>query len=256
MSMEPSSSSNILGSQLPSEDAQKWHVTSFPLAHSGYARASTCSTEIINSPLSCAKGNNVQSGRLQLQNGFSPKNCQVLEARPSKVRKKLFDLHLPADQYIDTDDGERLQDSKESFCLNYPANGNFTAPQDNSVKLFLGGCDTSDSQKDASMSNSCLRSAFGLADLNEPAQFEEATITPSSVNFLGHCANPKEAKIPNVTSKPNTGVLASSREMMWNSHHGSSNGLISNLSAESKGKEREWLSYTYEAGNTFLVCSC
>nr|GMD19691.1 uncharacterized protein LOC109161007 isoform X1 [Ipomoea batatas] len=256
MSMEPSSSSNILGSQLPSEDAQKWHMTGFPLAHSsGYARASTCSTEIVNSPLSCAKGNNVQSGRLQFQNGFSPRNCQALEARPSKVRKKLFDLHLPADQYIDTDDVEQLQDSKESFCPSYPAgNGSFTIPQDNGVKLFLGGCETSDSQKDASMSNSCLRSAFGLADLNEPAQFEEtATIAPSSVNFLGHCANPaKDAKIPNVTSKPNPGgVLASSsREMMWNSHHGSSNGgLISNFSVDSKGKEREWLSYTYESGS-------
>ncbi|XP_019164853.1 PREDICTED: uncharacterized protein LOC109161007 isoform X2 [Ipomoea nil] len=245
MSMEPSSSSNILGSQLPSEDVQKWHMTGFPLAHSsGYARASTCSTEIVNSPLSCAKG---QSGRLQLQNGFSPKSCQALEARPSKVRKKLFDLHLPADQYIDTDEGEQLQDSKESFCPSYPAaNGSFTIPQ------FLGGCETSDSQKDASMSNSCLRSAFGLADLNEPAQFEEAAVAPSSVNFLGRFANPaKDAKIPNVISKPNPGgVLASSREMMWNSHHGSSNGgLIGNLSVESKGKEREWLSYTYEAGN-------
>ncbi|CAH9128960.1 unnamed protein product [Cuscuta epithymum] len=233
MSVEPSSSSSIRGSQFPSEDTRKWHMTSLPLAHSNYyARASTCSTEMMNSPLSYVKGNN----NVQLQNGFSSRIIEEeeLEGRPSKVRKKLFDLQLPADQYIDTDDDQQLHDS--------------------SVKLILGGGgEMSGSRKDASrMSNSCVRNVFGLADLNEPAQFEEAT-TASAVDFLGHSANnPTESKSPNISSSRqlNPVLLASSsREMMWSSLHPSSNGLISNLPMNSKGKERQWGSYGYDTGN-------
>ncbi|RAL40115.1 hypothetical protein DM860_008255 [Cuscuta australis] len=238
MSVEPSSSSSIRGSQMPSEDARKWHMTSLPLAHSNYyARASTCSADLMSSPLSCAKDNNVQ-----LQNGVSSRfSGEELEARPSKVRKKLFDLQLPADQYIDTDDDKQLQDCRSSLCPSYPARGNFTDPQECSVKLILGsgGGEMSSSQKEVSkMPSSYLRSSFGLADLNEPAQFEETIVAPP-VDFLG-CSNyPKDSKRPNVSSskQPNAAFFASS------------NGLISNSSKGSKGKERDWLSYAYEADN-------
>nr|GLL34164.1 uncharacterized protein LOC109166260 [Ipomoea trifida] len=248
MSLEPSSSSSILGSQVPYEDAQKWHVTGFPLTNSGYARPCTSSTEMGNSLLSCTQGSDVQSARVQLQNGCSSKNCEAFEARPSKVRKKLFDLQFSADQYIDTEEGKQLQDSKESIFPSYPASGNFTIARESSMKSFLGGGEKPDSQKDASMSHLRLRSVNGLADLNEPPQLEEATIPPP-VDFLGHCASYKEPETRNVTAKPNPGFLAPP-EMMWNTNHGTSNGPPSSPFMESKGKERDWLSYKYEAGHT------
>lgn len=248
MSLEPSSSSSILGSQVPYEDAQKWHVTGFPLTNSGYARPCTSSTEMGNSLLSCTQGSDVQSARVQLQNGCSSKNCEAFEARPSKVRKKLFDLQFSADQYIDTEEGKQLQDSKESIFPSYHASGNFNIARESSMKSFLGGREKTDSQKDASMSHLHLRSVNGLADLNEPPQLEEATIPPP-VDFLGHCASYKEAETRNVTGKPNPGFLAPP-EIMWNTNHGTSNAPPSSPFMESKGKERDWLSYKYEAGNT------
>ncbi|MCD7456857.1 hypothetical protein HAX54_033340 [Datura stramonium] len=57
-----------------------------------------------------------------MQNGYSSKASDVLEARPSKIRKKLFDLQLPADDYIDT---EEVGESKGVVGLAYET-GNIT----------------------------------------------------------------------------------------------------------------------------------
>nr|GMD90704.1 uncharacterized protein LOC109162048 [Ipomoea batatas] len=240
MPMEPSSSSSILGSQMPSEYAWKWQNTCFPFVNSGYARPAASSTDIVNSPLSCTKGSDIQSGRIPFQNGYSSKHYEVLDSRPSKVCKKLFDLELPAYKYIDTEEGEHLHDSKESF---HPGNSKNT--QESSVKLFLDGHGATDYRKDALTSNLCLRSGNKLADLNEPAQLDEAT-TQSPVSLFSHDTNHTEAKSSSVIGK-STPLLASSREGIQNCHYG--NGFLSNLSAESQGKQRGLLPYTYEAGH-------
>ncbi|CAA2961922.1 Hypothetical predicted protein [Olea europaea subsp. europaea] len=90
------------------------------------------------------------------------KDFEELNLIPTKIRKKLFDLQLPADEYIDTEEGEKLQD--------------------NIISSILSG--KTCRRKDASGSGSCLRSSSGLADLNEPVQLEQAT-APSSADFLG-----------------------------------------------------------------------
>ncbi|KAJ8565341.1 hypothetical protein K7X08_007917 [Anisodus acutangulus] len=231
-SMDPSSSSSHLGSQLPSEDARKWHITSFP---------SAMGTEVVNSPLSFSKGNGGQFGQCQLQNGCSSNICEILEVRPSKVRKKLFDLELPADEYIDTDSSEQLQANGGSFSPSYRVNGNYTVAQESSVKLF------SNCGKNASTSNTCLRSSNLLADLNEPAQLEE--VNPSPVDFLGYGNNHRERRGLKASIKSIPTVVASPRETTWNSHHANPNGSLNSLYVDSKGKERDWLSSAYGTGN-------
>lgn len=239
-SMEPSCSSSHIGPQVPSEDVRKWHITNFPLEHSSYTRPSTSGTEIINSPFSSSKGDGVQPGQAQMQNGYSSKASDVLEARPSKVRKKLFDLHLPADNYIDTEEGGQLQDNAGSLHPSYPSNGNHVVTQESGTKFFLGGGGGAkgDSRKDASTSNSCLRSSIGLADLNEPAQLDEAT-------DLGYGSNHKETRSINASAKSNPPFVA----LPWNSNCASPNESLSNLYDRSRGKEREWLTSAYETGN-------
>ncbi|XP_055801494.1 uncharacterized protein LOC129870677 [Solanum dulcamara] len=234
-SMEPSSSSNILGSHLLPKDAWKCHTTSFPLANSSYARPSMCGTEIVNSPFSSSKVNDVQSGQVQMQNGCFSKICKSLEARPSKLRKKMFDLQLPADVYLDTDEIEQLRDDEGSFNPSSCANGNEKVYQDSCTSLFPDVGTKSD-KKDASASDSCLRSSVRLADLNEPAQLEEAISLP--VDFLGYGKSHKETTRLNASAKSNPTFVAFPRETTWNSHH----------TSPSKGKERDWFSSTYETG--------
>ncbi|KAL2559219.1 Plant protein of unknown function [Forsythia ovata] len=231
-SVEPSSSSSRQGSQMPSDDAQKWHTTGFPLLNSGYGRTSTSGVEIVNSPSSCTKGYKTQAGHGPLQNGCTSKDFEALDLRPSKVRKKLFDLQLPADEYIDTEEGEKLQDNKISGILSYTSNGAQKFIPERSMEFFLGasGSGKTRCQKDASGSGSCLRSSSGLADLNEPVQVDEAT-APLSADFLGHTSNHGETKhINQSAAKPNAGFP------------------LLNSFSESKVNERGWLSHIYEAG--------
>ncbi|KAL8533696.1 hypothetical protein ACS0TY_009916 [Phlomoides rotata] len=220
-SMEPSSSSSLRGSHVPSEDAQKWHMEGFPLLNSGYKRTSVSGVEIIDSPMSCTKGYNAQPGQFPFPNGSSLKDSKLLDSRPLKVRKKLFDLELPADEYVDIEDDKNLPEGKVSDALNYVPNG----------KLKSGP----ESRVAEPASASCL------ADLNEPVEIEEA-IAPSSTNFFGHISNNGETKGVNL---PSNGGYFGVRE---ETKHQRDEFLI-NSSIESKFSERGRLSHIYGTGS-------
>ncbi|KAL2546706.1 Plant protein of unknown function [Forsythia ovata] len=243
-SIEPSSSSNLHGSQMPSKDARNWHVPGIPLLNSGYGRTSMSGFEIVNSPLSCTKGNDTQAGPFQFQDGCTSKDSDALDSRPSKVRKKLFDLELPADEYIHREEGEQLPDHKVSGMLSYVSNGDQKIETRSSMKFSLGDGGTTDFHRDVSASGSRLRGSGGLADLNEPIQIEEVT-APSSVGFVGHTSSRGETKGINQFGKGNARVLGVPGETMY-----SHNGSLINSSIESKGNERGWLSHIYEAGTS------
>ncbi|KAL6969739.1 hypothetical protein U1Q18_029449 [Sarracenia purpurea var. burkii] len=235
--METSSSSSPLVSQMPSEDGWKWHKPTFPIVNSGSVMASVSGAEVISSPLSCTKGNDTQSGRIP------SKDCEILEFRPSKVRKKLFDLQLPADEYIDTEEGEQSLDNKMSDISSYPPCRNLKIASESIVKLNFGAV-TIDCDGDASRFGSRLRNSAGLADLNEPIQVEEVT--------LPTCSDACHAEIKDTdpVAKPKSQfLLGLPKEILQNSQHGSNNGTSSNLHVENKGIGREWLSYTYDTAH-------
>ncbi|KAH7846290.1 hypothetical protein Vadar_012205 [Vaccinium darrowii] len=219
--METSSSSSPLVSEIPYEDAWKWHKPNFPFGNSGSARPSV-SVENNSSPLSCTKGNGKLASRIPFQNGCSSKDCEILEVRPSKVRKKLFDLQLPADVYIDTEEGKQSPNYNISNISKNPLSRIQNIPSVSSVKSNFGSVLKIDYDGDASRFGSCLRNSVGLADLNEPIPVEEATV-PTSIDFIGRGACPAEIK------------------------DGSNNGTSINSTIENKRKAREWSSYTYEA---------
>ncbi|KAL3819493.1 hypothetical protein ACJIZ3_005398 [Penstemon smallii] len=109
-SIEPSSSSNLQVLPLQ-EDARKWHMAGFPL---------------LNSPSSCT---NTPTGPFPFQNGSSFKDSEALDiSRPFKVRKKLFDLQLPAVEYIDTEQGEKLNEHNKVSSLSSYSTPNLNEP--------------------------------------------------------------------------------------------------------------------------------
>ncbi|CAI9785268.1 unnamed protein product [Fraxinus pennsylvanica] len=243
-SIEPSSSSNLQGSQMPTKDARDWHMQGISLLNSGYGRVSMSRFEIVNSPVSCTKGNDTQAGPFQFQDGCTSKDSDALDSRPSKVRKKLFDLELPADEYMHTEEGEQLPDQKVSGMLSYVSNGDPKIEPQSSMKISLGDGGMTDFRRDVSASGSHLRGSAGLADLNEPIQIEEVT-APSSIGFIGNTASCGATKGINQFAKGNPGVFGVPGETI-HSH----NGSLINSSIESKGNERGWLSHIYEAGTS------
>ncbi|KAL6570928.1 hypothetical protein OROGR_000478 [Orobanche gracilis] len=110
---QPSSSSSHKGPQVQSQDSRKWHMAGFPLLNSGYAITSISGVDIENSPMSCTKGhNNAQPYHFSFQNGSSLKESEPSDSRPLKMRKKLFDLQVQADEYVDTEEGGKLSEIK------------------------------------------------------------------------------------------------------------------------------------------------
>ncbi|XP_022881854.1 uncharacterized protein LOC111398924 [Olea europaea var. sylvestris] len=243
-SIEPSSSSSLRGSHMPTNEARNWHMPGISLLNSGYGRTSLSRFEIVNSPLRCTKGNDIQAGPFQFQDGCTSKDCDALDSRPSKVRKKLFDLELPADEYIHTEEGEQLPDHKVSGMLSYISNGDPKIEAQSSMKISPVDGGTTDFRRDVSASGSHLRGSAGLVDLNEPIQIEEVT-APSSIGNFGHTSIHGETKGINQFAKGNPRVLGVPGETMY-----SQNGSLINSAVESKGNGRRWLSHTYEAGTS------
>ncbi|KAL6505637.1 hypothetical protein OROHE_023016 [Orobanche hederae] len=224
-SMEPASSSSLHGSQVPLEEARKWHLAGFPLLNTTYGRTSISGVKTVCSPTTCMKTNTTQPGQFVFQNGSASKDCEG--PRPLKVRKKLFDLRLPADEYVYNQEEDNLE-CKESNLSGGP-NCNPRSGPENSMKSLLGG--------------RALKGSNGLADLNEPIRFEEAT-APSSVDFLSHIEN-LEIKGAHSLAKPNVGYLGVTGESVR-----FSDGFSINSSIESKVNTRGRLPHIREAGPT------
>ncbi|KAL0372496.1 UNVERIFIED_CONTAM: hypothetical protein Scaly_0931200 [Sesamum calycinum] len=289
MSMEPASSSSLHGSQMPQEDARKWHMQAFLCSILVIVETSIPGVEIVNSPMSCTKGNTKQTGQFPFQNGTNSKDSEALDSRPLKVRKKLFDLQLPADEYIDTEEGEKLQEYKVSEVSSYAPNGHLNGGPESSVKLFLGGHAgmRTDCLINASASSSCLRGSTGLADLNEPVEAEE-TMAPSSVDFLGrftknNLSSPSQGRqpdklplpphpmqcMPNQVHPPPAGIYPSgySREDLWRdglrrglessgrSHDHSNNSRLEHITSQTPGSHPFFSSSCFTGSQAHSVSS-
>lgn len=241
LSVEASLSSSPLASQLPYEEVRKWPIRSFPLVNSMGVRPPVSNAEDSHSHLSSIKGHSVQAG-LGHQNGGNSKDCEILESRPTKVRRKMFDLQLPAEEYIDTEEVEQFRDKKVTDISCYPATGCCKTVADSSVKLFLGSSEKPGCQGDALISDACLRNRNGLADLNEPFQIEEAnTVAPLNASCQRQSRDQELSVLkPQFLCFPNGTLQTYNR--------GRDNETPNNIQMENKGNGREWMSYTLEAG--------
>ncbi|KAJ0095587.1 hypothetical protein Patl1_16743 [Pistacia atlantica] len=246
--VETSYSPSHLTSQITSEDARKWHIPSFPLANSVVARPSISGVEDIHSPLSSMKGSCTQAVPLPFQNGGSSKDVELLESRPTKVRRKMIDLQLPADEYIDTEDGEQFRDETISGSSSYLPNGNHKITSNSGVKLFAGDGEKSGCQQNASRSDSYLRSTNSLADLNEPIPVEE-TNTSAYFDLLSHASCNGEIKGHELSTKTMPQLQGLPKDFSLNSHHVSNNGTPNNRYIEIENG-RSWFSNVIETGPT------
>ncbi|XP_038706746.1 uncharacterized protein LOC120002187 isoform X2 [Tripterygium wilfordii] len=232
--VETSLSSSPLGSRMTSEDARKWHILNFPLANSACAITSTSGAEDIHSPFSSLKGNSAQASQFSSPHGCSSKEADVLYSRPSKVRRKAFDLQLPADEYIDTDEGE-LSREENRYGFSVP-NGIHKFSPESVVEDICG-----DGKKSSFHGNavrldidSRLRSAKCLADLNEPVRHEELH-NAAYVDHFGQTYH-VDMQRPELSAKPMSQLLGFPSEISLNSLQGKNNGTLSDMSLENNGK--------------------
>ncbi|CAL0315211.1 unnamed protein product [Lupinus luteus] len=183
--IQASFSTDRLASQITIEEGKKWHISV---------------VQGIHSPLGSTKGIGNQGGDLfPSPNGCNSKDIEVLGSRPSKVQRKMFDLELPADAYIDTEESEKLSDEMINGPISFLLDQNCKNGKESDVKLSCGnGVKTS--LEDTSRSEQFSRRRNDLADLNEPVQVEETNGSPY-VHLRSHnpyqgkaeCSNPSES---------------------------------------------------------------
>ncbi|KAJ4974829.1 hypothetical protein NE237_008003 [Protea cynaroides] len=222
ISVEPTQSSPF-PSQMPPEVVQKmWQNLT--------VRPSVSGTENIESTFSFVMENSKQVGPVPAQNGGSSKEC--------KLPRKMIDLQLPADEYIDSE-GEPIEEEKIS---------NHRIAPESDVKLYLGNDGNPNHAGCSLRADSCLRSTHGLADLNEPIQVDEST-SSASIDFVAPITSHGEVHLHDLPGKPNSGIPGFPKEFFQNSQKGRGNGICSSiLHLDSGGNKPEWLSYNQEAG--------
>ncbi|PQQ00264.1 uncharacterized protein Pyn_27910 [Prunus yedoensis var. nudiflora] len=240
--METSLSSSPLVSQITSEDARKWHGSSFPLVNNVYAGPSIPGVEGIHSQSNAVKGNIPKNGLFPSQNGISSKDLEVMESRPTKVRKKMFDLQLPADAYIDSEEGEQFSDEKVSGTPSCQPNKGCKTALEGGTKLFSNNGGKTDCKGDALRSDSCSRSPNGLADLNEPIQFEETNASAYDYN-LAHDSCHGKIQRPDLVAKSRLQLLGLPKDISLDSRYVSDNVIQNNSQLENKGGGKGWFSH-------------
>ncbi|CAH2033876.1 unnamed protein product [Thlaspi arvense] len=135
-----------------SENASRRQLPGFLLANSTYGEG--------NSSQACCDG--------RLRNGFSSKGGD--EGKPVKARRKMIDLQLPADEYLDTDE---TGDTDEVTI--FPP-----------YRRSISG--RGDASHQSNSSGSCLdvKNSNGLADLNEPLKWQEPEPVALSRDMYSH----------------------------------------------------------------------
>lgn len=246
---ETSLSSSPLTSQISSEDARKWHISSFPLLNSGGGKASVSGAQDIHSSLSSMKGSSTQACVLPFQNGGGSKEVELVESKPKRLRKT-FDLQLPAAAYIDTEEEneEESRNDKVSGVPSYLCNENQKVVDESGA----GSSAKTVSQPDASRSDSYLRSTTSVADLNEPIPAEEPS-NSRYLDLLGHTSHYKKHVGDELSAKLKSHVSGLPKEASLNSQYGSNNGKSNNGYLENNENGGRWFSHVLDAGNGFSM---
>lgn len=161
-------SSSPLTSQVTSEDASRRNLPCFPMANSSSARFSISGVEEGHSSFIPVKGNNQMPCFFPSQNESTVKDLKVLGSRPTKLRRKMLDLQLPADEYIDSEDGD---DENVADKLSHNHNTNPKIDLERDAKLYADDSEQTGCPQNALKLGACLeKNTSCVTDLNEPIQ--------------------------------------------------------------------------------------
>ncbi|KAI3936821.1 hypothetical protein MKW92_034287 [Papaver armeniacum] len=179
---EISQSSSPFSSHTPSEDVKMLQVPSFPLVSPNCSRPCISGAESMHSPSTFLKESSVPVTPNAVQNGSIYKEGDISKSKSKQVARKMFDLQLPADQYVDSDGEQNGEENgfQSSSVAAYPPKLYSGVAPGLGTKLSLGNGVSLGCQRDDLL----VSNRLGLADLNQPLQVEEA-IPSAPVEFSG-----------------------------------------------------------------------
>lgn len=221
-------------SQSSSEFSQKTiQVSSLPLVNPFHTEMSVLGLENTQSPLSLIKGKNIQACSYPAKAEGCSKDFHVPEIKCKKFGKKILDLQLPADEYIDSDNEEI---SEVPVVSRYPLErSQFVYNSD--VKHVSGSNGINSVFHDDTVSPaSMLKKLKGLTP--------EEEVAPMSSQELLHCELP---------GKRQSGFQVSLKEFFRNTKTKLDVEACSSLLPSETEREKEQLSCNDEAGKNLIT---
>lgn len=230
------SRSSLFSSGFSSEDDKRsWYISNLPGVGSGYGRPSSSRADVIQTHQSSMQEKTTLSTYGLNQNSARLKDYESLDFKCKKVQRRLFDLEVPANEYMDDEtEVQELEVSRTESCLINKSNEVTQAGDKNSSNH------TGTGNNGNALRSNLSRTTHYLADLNEPIDVEEVSAS-ASVNNLGN-------KNRAVSMHSNSGIWCSAKETTENPVMGK-NGEIRNLHIKNEFSEKESSSYTIQAGN-------
>ncbi|PON65984.1 hypothetical protein PanWU01x14_112110 [Parasponia andersonii] len=168
-------------SLFPSEDDKRsWYISNLPGVGSSYGRPSSSSADVNQTRQSSLQEKTTLSTYGFTQNNARLKDYESLDFKCKKAQRRLFDLEVPANEYMDDESEvqEELEVSRTESCL-INKSSEVTPAGDKNLSNHTG--DNGNTLR----SNISSRKTHYLADLNEPIEVEEVSAS-ASVNNVGH----------------------------------------------------------------------
>ncbi|KAJ7971028.1 DUF863 domain-containing protein [Quillaja saponaria] len=233
---------NLLSSRIQFEDdEQRWPKSDVPLVDSHYARQSKLGINNILSHYNSANGKIRQPSCVPNQSGEDLEE-ETLELSRKKVCRKLFDLELPANEYIDFE-----AEKKKSFNVSgekcYPSNRKNESIHERNGKFSIhigtkSGCDG-----DSSSSNLYLRRNHGFMDLNEPTDQVGETSGPASVT-----SSERKIQAQVLSGKAHSGICYLAKASSQTAENERGQGVC--YQRMDNEKNQGWFLTTLQAGET------
>ncbi|KAH7660727.1 hypothetical protein IHE45_15G012200 [Dioscorea alata] len=182
-----SSQANSFSSQIQLEDSKRMlHAAHLPGANNCYSRAPGTAMDNLRFPVNFLKENQngVRSGHSSVENGYSRKDDVPLESNSNRLARKMFDLQLPANVYIDDEESERSEKEsamKSSVKAVDFLNKTHSKELDNRVLLTLGtNAQSIRTEENHRLDSQHLRNGFtahSFTDLNEPIKGSSSEVS-------------------------------------------------------------------------------
>lgn len=239
-----------------SSSQKSLQAPSLPLVDLSHTRMSVSGPGHTQSPVSVVQGKNMQAFPYPARSEGCSKDVQIFESKCKKVGKKILDLQLPADEYIDSEECELLDNEKIAEVPEVTSHPLRRLPQDmcnSDGKPVLEGTGLNsvfygDAPSPASVLNKLrgLEKLKGSTDLIEPEKLEEEA-APMSDSFKGP-TNQRELLCCEVPVGRKSGFQVSSKGFLQNSQILQDLEACSILQPSHTESKQEWLSCNDEAG--------
>ena len=249
--------SYLFSSAMTSETNGKiWQMAHMTEASAGFSKAFVEGTDDVKPSLDLLEENYLRFSQMPRKNGVSLKDGELSDSKLKGRPKKMIDLQLPADVYIDVEDSDRIEKEHifKPFCK-VSDNSSIISDieREKDVKLTLGTRE--DCCKDCWISDPILQhgqSTQRLDYLKETKKGLTCDEQSGSVSnhFLSVKPNPEEVHVYQLPTRTNRSFLP--RDFFADKDK--DEGACSNFFDPDKGRAgQEWQSFNYEDGKISIT---